>query len=87
MFSAKPWIKILNYRKVSLTSVVGKLLVRILKDNIYINWKDWLFGYSQHCLVCGWTSLMNVIEFLDKITKKVDEGRVIDVVCMDQQGL
>ena len=53
-----------NYRPVSLTSVMGKLLEGILRDRIYrhLEWQG-LIRDSQLGFVSGKSRLMNLIEF------------------------
>ena len=73
-----------NYRPVSLTSVVGKLLEGILRDRIYRHLeRQGLIRDSQHGFVSGKSCLTNLIEFFEGVTKKVDEGSAVDVVYMD----
>ena len=38
---------------------------------------------SQHRLMNGRSSLTNLILFYDKVTCLVDEGKAVDVVCLD----
>ena len=73
-----------NYRPVSLTSVVGKLMESILRDSIY-NYLDRqdLIRSSQHGFVRGKSCLTNLIEFFEEVTRNVDEGKAVDVVYMD----
>jgi len=73
-----------NYRPVSLTSVVRKLLERILKDRIhdYLE-KHRLIGDSQHGFMRGRSGLTSLIEFFEDVTKHIEEGRAVDVVYMD----
>ena len=53
-----------NYRPVSLTSVVGKLLEGILRDRIYRHLETkGLIRDSQHGFVSGKSCLTNLIEF------------------------
>jgi len=73
-----------NYRPVSLTSVVGKVLERIIRDRIYSYLeRNELIGDSQHGFVKGRSCLTNLIEFFEKVTKEVDGGKAVDVVYMD----
>ena len=74
-----------NYRPVSLTSVVGKVLERIIRDRIYNHLeRNNLIRDSQHGFVKGRSCLTNLIEFFEKVTKEVDEGKAVDdVVYMD----
>ncbi|XP_069771574.1 uncharacterized protein, partial [Narcine bancroftii] len=73
-----------NYRPMSLTSVVGKLMESVLRDGIY-NYLEVqeLLGSNQHGFVRGRSCLTNLIEFFERVTKKVDEGKAVDVVYLD----
>ncbi|PLS49478.1 hypothetical protein CYV29_15670, partial [Carnobacterium maltaromaticum] len=73
-----------NYRPVSLTSVVGKLLEKILRDRIYSHLEEnGLISDRQHGFVQGRSCLTNLIEFFEEVTKLIDEGRAVDVIYMD----
>ena len=73
-----------NYRPVSLTSVVGKLLERILRDRIYSHLEiSGRISERQCGFVKGRSCLTNLIEFFEEVKKMIDEGRAVDVVYMD----
>ena len=73
-----------NYRPVSLISVVRKLLERILRGRIYSLMKmSERISKRQHGSVQGRSCLTKLIEFFEKVTKMIDEGRAVDVVDMD----
>ena len=38
---------------------------------------------SQHGFVHGKSSLMNILDFFKEVTKRMDEGRAVDVVNID----
>ena len=73
-----------NYRGVSLTSVLGKLLERIVKNEIdsHIENNN-LIKNSQHGFRRGRSTQTNLIEFLNETTKWHDEGSCFDVVFLD----
>ena len=73
-----------NYRPVSLTSTVCKLLESIIRDAI----TDHLIRYnllreSQHGFTSNRSCQTNLIEFMDLITKFIDAGDPVDVVYLD----
>ncbi|XP_062926608.1 retrovirus-related Pol polyprotein from type-1 retrotransposable element R1 isoform X1 [Mobula hypostoma] len=73
-----------NYRPVSLTSVVGKLMEKILRGSIYEHLERYnMIRNSQHGFVKGRSCLTSLIEFFEDVTKHIDEGRAVDVVYMD----
>ncbi|XP_059843914.1 P-selectin glycoprotein ligand 1 isoform X2 [Hypanus sabinus] len=73
-----------NNRLVSLTSAVGKLLEEVLRDRIYKYLdRQGLIRESQHGFVHDRSCLTNLLEFFEEVTRKVDEGKAVDVVYMD----
>eukprot|EP00061_Rhincodon_typus_P003592 g20467.t1 len=73
-----------NYRPLSLTLVVGKLLERIQRDRIYKHLeKHGLIRDSQHGFVRGRSCLTKLIEFFKEVMKAIDEDRAVDVIYMD----
>ena len=65
-----------NYRPVSLTSVVGKLLESVLRDRIYDHLERYsLIQDSQHGFVRGKSCLTSLIGFFEEVTRYVDEGK------------
>ena len=73
-----------NYRPVSLTSVVGKIFERIMKREITEHLeKNGLFSHAQHGFRSGRSCLTNLLEFLDYVTKQLDEGENIDIIYLD----
>ena len=73
-----------NYRPVSLTSVVGKLMEKILRDRIYEHLEKFsMLKSSQHGFVKGKSCLTSLVEFFENVTKHIDEGKAVDVVYMD----
>ena len=73
-----------NYRGVSLTSVVGKLLKRLVKTEIdnHVE-KNSLMSNTQHGFRKGRSTRTNLIEFLNQTTKWNDEGECFDVIYLD----
>lgn len=73
-----------NYRPISLTSLVVKLLERLIKDRIhdYLDEKS-IIRDSQHLFRSGRSCLTNLLSFLEYVTDQVDSGEDIDVVYLD----
>ena len=75
-----------NYRPVSLTSVVCKLLETLIRDHMAeFLVKHKLINISQHGFLKARSCLTNVLCFLEEITKWVDDGSPVDVVYLDIQ--
>ena len=78
--------KSVNYRPVSLTSVICKLLETIIRDHmIDFLVKHKLINPSQHGFLKARSCLTNLLCFLEEITKWVDEGSPVDVIYLDFQ--
>ena len=62
-----------NYRQVSLTSVLGKLLESIIKDfrTWHLEGSD-IIRQSQHGFTKGKSCLTNLLEFFEDATSRVD---------------
>ena len=75
-----------NYRPVSLTSVVCKLLETLIRDHmVEFLVKHKLINTSQHGFLKVRSCLTNLLCFLEEITKWVDDGSSVDVVYLDFQ--
>ncbi|KAK4819351.1 LOW QUALITY PROTEIN: hypothetical protein QYF61_001243 [Mycteria americana] len=73
-----------NYRPVSLTSVLGKLMEQIILSAITWHIEDNQgIKPSQHGFRKGRSCVTNLISFYDKVTCLVDEGKAVDVVYLD----
>ena len=64
-----------NYRPVSLTSVICKLLERLIKDHmVEFLVKHKLLNSSLHGFLKARSCLTNMLCFLEEITKWIDRG-------------
>ena len=78
--------KSVNYRPVSLTSVICKLLETIIRDHMMdFLIKHKLINPSQHGFLKAKSCLTNLLCFLEEITKWVDDGSPVDVIYLDFQ--
>jgi hypothetical protein len=73
-----------NYRPVSLTCILCKVLEKIVKERLL----DHLTKYrilkdSQHGFIKGRSCLTNILDFLEEVYEKLDEGKAVDVVYLD----
>ena len=73
-----------NYRPVSLTSVIGKLLESILRDNIleHLKGSD-LIGKTQHGFLEKRSCLTNLLEFFEDVVSMNEECKATDVIFLD----
>ena len=75
-----------NYRPVSLTSVVYKLLEKITREHIIKHMKvNKLFSNKQFGFISGRSTSLQLLEVLDKWTEAIDKGTDVDVIYMDFQ--
>ncbi|KAJ7415323.1 rna-directed dna polymerase from mobile element jockey-like [Willisornis vidua] len=73
-----------NYRLVSLTSVPGKVMEKIIQGIIEKHLKDnTVIGHSQHSFMRGKSYLSNPISFYDKVTHLDDKGKPVNVIFLD----
>ena len=73
-----------NYRPISLTSVICKILEKIIREKIshYLTINN-LISTSQHGFSKGKSCLTNLIEFFDIIINWHDEDNQIDILYLD----
>jgi hypothetical protein len=75
-----------NYRPVSLTSNVGKILERIIKeDMVDFLENNFIIGKSQHGFRNKRSCLTNLLEFMEKVAEMLDKGEPVDVIYLDFQ--
>ena len=75
-----------NCRPVSLTSVICKLLERLIKDHMVdFLVKHNLLNSSQHGFLKARSCLTNMLCFLEEITKWIDVGSPVDIIYLDFQ--
>ena len=73
-----------NYRPVSLTSVICKLLERLIKDHLVdFLFKNNFINPSQYGFLKARSCLTNMLCFLEDVTKWVDEGLPLDIISLD----
>ena len=75
-----------NYRPVSLTSIIGKLLETIVRDKISDHMtKNKLFSTKQYGFIKGRSTLLQMLTVMNKWTGWLDQGGSIDSIYMDFQ--
>ena len=73
-----------NYRPVSLTSVACKMMESVMRDAITVHLdRNKLIRASQHGFMKGRSCTSNLLEFLERATSAVDEGKSMDVIFLD----
>ena len=73
-----------NYRPISLTSVIGKVLERIIKEQIteHLDRHNLIYD-TQHGFRKGRSCTTNLLVYLEDITKLIDDGTPVDAVYLD----
>ncbi|PKU44514.1 rna-directed dna polymerase from mobile element jockey-like [Limosa lapponica baueri] len=73
-----------NYRPVSLTSVPGKIMERIILSELsqQVQGSQGIRA-SQHGFMKGRSCLTNLISFYDHVTRLLDAGKAADIVYLD----
>ena len=73
-----------NYRPVSLTSIPCRMLESLIKDDMMAHLaENNLIRDSQHGFLKGKSCTRNLIVFMDKASKILDEGKNADIVYLD----
>lgn len=73
-----------NYRPISLTSIVGKLLESVIKDEITSHLNNYnLLNESQHGFTSGKSCLTNLLDFFETVTNELDDGNDVDLIYLD----
>jgi len=73
-----------NYRPVSLTSVVCKLLEKIIRGNLLDHmFKNDLVSDKQYGFLPGRSTTIQLLHVMDEWTKILDEGGQVDAIYMD----
>src|SRR6188768_761334 len=73
-----------NYRPISLTCIICKILESIIKDKLVEHFDKYkLIRGSQHGFSSGRSCLTNVLDFLENITKTLDDNHPVDLVYLD----
>ena len=76
--------KCCNYRPISLTSTVCKVMESCIRGNIITFLQDHkLLKSSQHGFMNKKSCLTNLLELLEHITKYIDEGYPVDIIYLD----
>jgi ribonuclease P/MRP protein subunit RPP40 len=73
-----------NYRPVSLTCVVGKVMESLIRDKIVEHLeRNNLIRPSQHGFMAGRSTATNLLVYMEALTKMMDESHAVDVLYLD----
>ncbi|MEW8547929.1 MAG: reverse transcriptase family protein, partial [Candidatus Thiodiazotropha sp.] len=73
-----------NYRPISLTSVPGKILEKLIRNAIVEHMtSNELFSKVQHGFVAGRSCITQLLETMEEITELIDNGYDVDVIYLD----
>ena len=73
-----------NYRPVSLTSVVCKIMEKIIRDALMDHMiRNRHLSKQQYGFICGQSTTLQLLTVLEKWTKEIDEGNEIDCIYLD----
>ena len=72
-----------NYRPVSLTSNICKLMERVVNVELSDHLEKHVLSNTQHGFRKGRSCQTNLIEFTDKVTGWLDDGNSVDVLYVD----
>ena len=73
-----------DYRPISLTSVPGKIMERIIRDASvnHMN-RNNLFCIEQHSFIKVKSCVTQLLEFMEDITEAIDQGHEVDSIYLD----
>jgi len=75
-----------NYRPVSLTSIVCKMLESIIKDNLMEHFtRNNLFATNQHGFHTGHSCVTQLLNVMEDWTNIIDSGALVDIIYLDFQ--
>ena len=72
-----------NYRPVSLTSVICKVMESLIGDKIVEHLNKYELILPTHGFMNRRSCLTNLLEYLEKVRELVDEGNCVDVIYLD----
>ena len=73
-----------NYRPVSLTCVLGKVMEKVVRDHMVEHLvRNSLIRTSQHGSQQGRSTTTNLLEYLESLTDLVDKGEAVDIIYLD----
>ena len=73
-----------NYRPISLTSVPGKIMEKLIRDKLVDHMtSNNLFSNTQHGFISGRSCITQLLEYIEDLTEAIDNGEDVDVIYLD----
>ena len=73
-----------NYRPISLTYIVSKILEKVIRDSLIHHLRsNELLSNKQYGFLKGRSAKIQMIRVMDDWTKQLDQGRSVDVIYLD----
>ena len=73
-----------NYRPISLTSIVCKMMETLIRDRLMQHLKDEkLLSPKQHGFISGRSTVTQLLNYLDKCIQDTVDGHVVDAIYLD----
>ena len=73
-----------NYRPISLTAVLCKLMESFIRDHVMTHlMENKLLTAKQHGFICGRSTVTQLLKYLDDCAKCVASGKVVDAIYLD----
>ena len=73
-----------NYRPVSLTCIFGKVMEKLIKDQLLEHiYGNQIMNDSQHGFTKGRSCLTNLLDFFETVYEKLDRDRAVDIIYLD----
>ena len=73
-----------NYRPVALTSQLSKIFEKVIRKNLVDHLEEHnRFNSNQHGFRKGRSCLSQLLEHFDRITRLLEEGKMVDVIYLD----
>ena len=73
-----------NYRPISLTCILCKVMKSLLREAMILHLQHYdLISHSQHRFMAKKSCLTNLLDYMEKLTKLLDNGHDVDVCYLD----